>query len=279
MQKTLLELYRKPQVFCNLPSQGKFYLKGIKLGLDNQLSVRAMTASDEIMLNNPEALLNGEAIINLIASCCPDIADPYEVPLIDLDVLLISIRHATFGETLEFTSSCPKCKEKNTLSLHVSQFMDNINFVDKIPTFNINEDIKCYVRPVNYLDHTKTELLQFELNSLLRNIDVTNLSDYPEKEEIKTKKNQLIVAQLNTIANCVFKITVPDREITDRKEINDFIVELDKVNFGKLEKIVRDLNKNTLNKKFNLTCPLTECGEKFEQEVNFDDSNFFGKGS
>jgi len=126
MNKILEQYYRKPQVYIALPSQGQFYNSGCKLSVDNQLAVRAMTAADEILLKNPEALLNGEAVINLIKSCCPDITNAEEVSIVDLDAILIAIRHATYGENLQFNSSCNHCKSSNELEIHYGKFLETI---------------------------------------------------------------------------------------------------------------------------------------------------------
>jgi len=280
MTNSLLDYYRKPQVYCMLPSQGKFYFDGIKLGIDGQLAVKAMTANDELMLKNPEALINGEAILNLISSCCPDIKNPAEVPIIDLDVILISIRHATYGENLEFTSTCPKCKEKNSLELNIGNFLDNITFIETYPFFHVNEEIKCFVKPFSYVDSQKIEIAEFEYQSVLRNLDNQNLNKSlnANQQEIKEKRDNFIKTQLTMIANCIYKVELPNETVHDRANINDFVYQLDKLNYNKLNDLIKKLNVNTVKKKFKLKCPTPECGEEFEQEVDFNNSNFFEKG-
>jgi len=281
MSNSLLEYYRKPQIYCSLPSLGKFYFDGIKLSLDGQLAVKAMTANDELMLKNPEALLNGEAILNLLRSCCPDITNPLEVPIIDLDVILVGIRHATYGEDLEFTSNCPKCKGKNTLDINITNFLDSVEFIDVTPTCNINEDLKCYIRPFSYVDSQKLEIAEFEYQSMLRNLNNSDLEkELKEKElQIKEKRDVYIAKQLEMIINCVYKIVTPKEEITDRKQINEFILQLDKLNYNKINKVIKKINRNTVKKKFDLKCPMPNCGAEFSQEVDFNNTNFFEKGS
>jgi hypothetical protein len=63
-----------------------------------------MTAKDELMLKTPDALMNGQATVEVIKSCVPSIKNPWHMPSIDIDTILIAIRIATYGENMEFSS-------------------------------------------------------------------------------------------------------------------------------------------------------------------------------
>ena len=55
--------FRVPKLYTELPSGGKFYDSDtIDFTENDELPVFPMTAKDEIMLKNPDALLNGEAV-------------------------------------------------------------------------------------------------------------------------------------------------------------------------------------------------------------------------
>ena len=89
MSNPLISAYRKPALYINLPSNGKYYDPKPKLSVDGELAVYAMTARDELITKTPDALFNGEATFSLIASCCPDIANPRQIPVNDLMVIML----------------------------------------------------------------------------------------------------------------------------------------------------------------------------------------------
>ena len=98
-QNPLSSFYRAPKSYTGLPSQGKYYTDDIVEMPDNgELPIYPMTAKDEMMFKTPDALLNGEATVQVIQSCIPQIKNAWAMPSIDCDAALIAIRMATYGE-------------------------------------------------------------------------------------------------------------------------------------------------------------------------------------
>ena len=96
----LAKHFRQPEVYIDLPSQGKFYPQGA-LATNKQLAVLPMTALDEINLKTPDALYNGTSMVNLIKSCVPSIIDPWSVPMLDFDTVLLGTKIASMGNQTE----------------------------------------------------------------------------------------------------------------------------------------------------------------------------------
>ena len=69
---------RVAKIYVRLPSSGKYNKLPIEFSHTGELPVRAMTARDELLLRNPDALLNGDAVEKLIQSCIPEIKDMRE---------------------------------------------------------------------------------------------------------------------------------------------------------------------------------------------------------
>ena len=60
----LSSFYRAPKLYAKLPSLGKYYSEDIiEMPDSGELPVFAMTANDELLMKNPDALLNGEAVV------------------------------------------------------------------------------------------------------------------------------------------------------------------------------------------------------------------------
>jgi hypothetical protein len=108
-------------LYVRVPSQGAFN-PDIEQSMSDELAIMAMTGRDESMMKNPDALLNGEAITSVIKSCVPGIKDPKDLPITDIDTLLIAIKIATNGDEHEVSAKCPKCntETKGVVNLRIT---------------------------------------------------------------------------------------------------------------------------------------------------------------
>jgi len=94
----LANYFRQPKMYMRLPSHGQFYPEGaLDTSEIDEYPVYAMTAKDELMFKTPDALMNGQATVEVIKSCIPAIKNPWQMPSLDLDAVLIAIRIATYG--------------------------------------------------------------------------------------------------------------------------------------------------------------------------------------
>ena len=97
----LTSYMRQPKIYISLPSQGNFWPEhSIDMPENNELPVYSMTARDELLFKTPDALMNGQSIVDVIQSCVPNIKNAWVTPSIDLDTILIAIRIATYGEDM-----------------------------------------------------------------------------------------------------------------------------------------------------------------------------------
>ena len=69
--------FRQPKLYMKLPSGGLFNTKeNLDMPDSNEIAIFPMTAKDEILMKNPDALLNGEAVLQVIKSCVPSVLEP-----------------------------------------------------------------------------------------------------------------------------------------------------------------------------------------------------------
>lgn len=109
----LLQFARGVETSVKLPSNYQFYPDGfITYNNIGEVDIFPMRGADEIQLLNSEALVSGTAIVNLIKSCVPGIADPNEMFYNDMNVVLLGIRKATYGDKLTQKVYCPNCYKK-----------------------------------------------------------------------------------------------------------------------------------------------------------------------
>ena len=98
----LAKYYRAPGPHVKIPSGGRFSeIDTTMLSVNGEIPVYPMTAADEILVKNPDALLNGFAVEELIKSCVPAVKNVRSLAAQDIDVLLLAIKLASYGDKME----------------------------------------------------------------------------------------------------------------------------------------------------------------------------------
>ena len=63
----LANWFRQPKIYVKLPSQGRFYPDGtLDVSTTEEYPVYSMTAKDELMFKTPDALITGQASVEVI---------------------------------------------------------------------------------------------------------------------------------------------------------------------------------------------------------------------
>lgn len=278
----LMGQMRQPKIYIRLPSNGEFWENGSLEQTENgEYPVFSMTAQDELKLKIPDALMNGQAVVDVIQHCVPNIKNAWSVPNIDMDVLLIAIRIATYGEKMSVPiklGSEIDYEYELDLRLVVDQLMNTIAWDPIVP---INEDLIVHVRPITYKTMTQGALQTFETQKI---IQIVNDESVAEEDKIRifkesfTKLNKLT---LGVITESIFNIESSNGGTSDRKHIQEFMDNVDKEIFDKVKGHIDILREHNAIKplKIAVTDEMRAIGitdEEIEVPLNFDPSNFFG---
>lgn len=269
----LANWFRQPKIYIKLPSGGEFYPPGsLDVSHNGEYPVYAMTAKDELMLKTPDALLSGQSVVEVIKSCVPAILDPWQMPSIDLDAVLIAIRVATYGETMEIGSTCPACQAENSYDINLVGRLEELSIFKYEPIVNC-DPLVVHIRPYTYQEMTKTSLKTFEQQRIF---DIVNNDSISDEEKIKrfgesfVKLSELTV---EIIAGCISKIDSPNGSTDDLKFIREFIDNAPKSVFEKISEHVGELKKRADMPDLKVKC--TSCNNEYEIAVDMDQSNFF----
>ena len=137
----LKQFFRQPALYLRLPTQGKWYTTSdVETINDGELSVFGLTAIDEIMLNTPDAMLNGQALEKVLNNCAPGFKNIKKIMLPDLEALFLAIKVATSDEAYEITRECPNCNHENNFNVDCQHLLDTMSFIDENDTQVIFND-------------------------------------------------------------------------------------------------------------------------------------------
>lgn len=269
----LANYFRQPKLYMRLPSGGKFYTNGsIDRSANDEYPVYAMTAKDELMFKTPDALLNGAATVELIKSCVPAIKDPWRMPTIDLDAVLIAIRIATYGENMEVNSDCPNCSHRNMYDVNLLQYLEKCNQFQYTDAVDV-DPLLVKIRPYSYQEITKTAIKNMEQQKIISIVNDDDMSDEEKLERFGSSFIKLTELTIDVISGCIVSIESPDGVVTDQNMIKDFINNAPTDVFNKINEHVTSM-KNQLDLEAQ-TVACEECKHEFKITIVMDQTNFF----
>ena len=271
----LAQFTKKTARYIRIPSQGVGYKKGINLTDSGELAVYPMTAKDELMLKSPDALLNGQAVVGVLANCVPDITDPTETLSIDLDAIMVAIRMATYGDAMDMTVTCPHCKYSNNVDLILPTILDQQTYWTGLTEVEMESGIKVKLKPYNIKDQNRMSLSSFDQMTKLNQLDKEVTDTAVKLTAANVSFGQLVDVSIDLVARSVEVAITPDgQEIDDLDIIKDWIRGLTKQEFAKIDTALKELVQIGLPKSVNIQCD--GCKEVIEAPLNFNPSDFFG---
>lgn len=272
---------RQPKIYVSLPSGGQFWpAKSIVIPESGEFPVYSMTARDELVFKTPDALLNGQAVVDVIQSCMPNIKNAWDCPTIDLDTILIAIRLATYGEKFPIKVTVPNTKIEEEFELDLRVLMDqqrNNQWVDQVA---ISPDLQIYVRPLSYKHMTQTSMKSFETNRILNMVNDDSLTDEKKLEIFNSSFSNLTKITIDLLTESIAQIETPDGIVTDRKHITEFVANADKEIFEQVQSHLTELKKSNELKPLEFVSTEEQraegAPETYQVPINFNNSDFFG---
>lgn len=278
----LTSLMRQPKIYITLPSGGKYWPEGtLNPTVNGEYPVYSMTAKDEIILKTPDALMNGQGLVDVIQSCIPNIKNAWEAPSIDLDVILVAIRMATYGETMNLEVSHSSMDDTMTFNVNLREILDSLqSTIVWDERLEVRPDLVLYLKPTTYQIQANTQITEFETSRLMNIIKDEALDEDVKLQAFKDSFEKMSNKTLNLITKTVYKIESTAGTVTEPEYIDEFMNNCDKEIFEKVKTHLEALgDRNKLKPlKVKSTEEMKARGAPEELEVPFDfnASNFFG---
>jgi uncharacterized protein with PIN domain len=269
----LKQFFRQPAIYVRLPSQGKFYPPGVlEMPATGELPVYPMTAIDEITYRTPDALFNGQATVNVLQSCVPDIKDVWSTPAMDVDTLLISVRIATYGHNMDFGTRCPKCGHECEHTVDLRSVMDRISTPDYNKSLT-SGDMEIFFRPMTYKNINDNNSLQYENQKLLQMLPDSEIPDSDKLTALSSALKRITDITVQALAQSISVIKTPQALVAESEYIEELLKNCDRALFNRVRDHIIKLKQQSEMQPVNLVCP--ECQHQYEQVITLDMSSFF----
>ena len=269
------EYFRKPAVYVDLPSKGNYYENKPTLSADGELAVYGMTAKDELVLKNPDALLNWQGVITVLQSVVPDILNQREIPIPDFNSILIAMRIASFGKDMDYEITCGSCSQLDTVTFDLYEVLATTQFLDPEYIVKLDSGVEVYVGPTTVETQNKVSMGQLEQGRL---IDLIN-TDLDSDEKLKKFSKifeKITGITFDIVQDGIRYVKIPDEEgtiVKNEAHIIEWLKNITRDEYEKIQNLVTEIN--LIGTKGTYDHPCTSCKQINSGTLEFDPTNFF----
>jgi len=280
-QTPLEKYYRQPTVYIKLPSRGRYYSDQVFTPTETgEIPVMPMNAKDELAFKTPDAMLSGQSTVDVIRSCIPNFKDPWQMVNYDTDAVLLAIRIATYGETMNIKFRVPVTNEEGEHTLNLPALLEDLAKVDIKDTVTTSKGFTIVMEPLTYKSLTKVQLANFESQKMFGALDSSALTDEDRSKVFRDTFDKINKINFSLLLDGIKSITTPDgTEVTDRKQIIDFCNNTDAKTVDEIQKLLGDLRNQTQIPALKLKATEEQIKKgvpsTYEVPLTFDNSNFF----
>lgn len=292
----LKKYYRKPKLYIELPSEMNFYPEDFiskdDISSNNEVGILPMTTMNDLMLKNPEALINGSAIENLIKdSTTLSNVDVKKMIKSDVDVMLVAIKIASQGENQETELTCPKCEHEQTYTRNLKSVLNEVKHHEKeyILKHENLDGLTLYLKPSTFQDaltldshafdeQKKISQIKKNLNTMLSEKEIEEEDEVRFLSSIHEIFKDLTISTMDVYANCIYKIVTEDGNIvTDHDEIYEWLKQIDNTSFEAIRDKLSEINSRGVKSEELVKC--VECDYEWNQPFDTNPTDFFVTGS
>lgn len=263
----LVRLNKLPGTTIRLPSKGIFYTNG-ELDAeckDGEVQIYPMTTTDELMMRSIDMLFQGTAIDNVIKRCIPQIKQPLDLLVGDIDYILTQLRRISYGTHIPITYDCDCAKTEEEQKKrkeagdsdylipvdHFIQSSKELNVKDFKKSFTLELENGQYVtlRPLRMIDYIKIQQMEEPDNMK----DVEDIKEY--------------------VATNFASITKSVDGVEDFDMIKEWYKALPRLESEKIKKKLQDMKGWGIDFKYTIVC--NSCKQKKELTTQLNPVYFF----
>ena len=278
----LQKYYRQPAIYIKLPSGGRYYPKNVFTPTETgDIPILPMTVKDELAFKTPDAMINGQSTVDVIKSCVPNLLDPWQMVNYDTDAVLLAIRIATYGETMDINYRVPGTDDEQTHTINLPALLEDLGKVEIKDETTTSKGFKVEMQPLSYRTLTKIQIARFEQQKMYGTIDNSTMSDEAKQSAFAKSFETLNMVNFSLLVDSIKSITTPEgNTVVDRAQIIEFCNNADATTVTEIQDKLSELRVQAQIPPLRIKATEDQIKKgaptSFEVPVTFDNSNFFG---
>lgn len=277
MNNPLQQYFKVPKLYVKLPSQYQFYDPAdVDMSANKEVAVYALSARDQILLKTPDALLNGETLIQIMSNCVPGIKHAEQLVEPDINTLLLAIKIATQGTTSEWNVTCPNCQKEQTFEINLVELIEQQSFMEEDPSVSLDDSLIVKIKPFNFEQRNLTLINEIEEGQAVKLMqDDQTLNAGQQAKQIAQIVSNMTDRLFQLVAKSVVSVSIVStgQIVTDPQHIKEFVMNLTKYQADAITAKVKDLNRTGINPNQKFVC--TACDHEWQHDLDFDPLSFF----
>jgi hypothetical protein len=244
--------------------------------VNRELPVYPMTAIDEITYRTPDALFNGNAVTNVIKSCIPNIIDPWAIPAMDVDTILVAIRIASYGHNMEVSTKCPHCQNEDDYGMDLRMMLERM----KAPDYSkpvVAGDLEIFFKPMTYKNLNDNNQRQFEEQKILETLPGVEMPNEQRMSALSAALMKITEVTVHALSQSIAAVKTPDALVSDPEHIEDMLKHCDRRLFSKIRDHIINIKSQAEIQPMTLKC--AACEKDYQQAVTLDMTSFFEDAS
>ena len=278
----LQKYYRQPIIYIKLPSGGRYYPREVFTPTETgDIPILPMTVKDELAFKTPDAMINGQATVDVIKSCVPNLLDPWKMVNYDTDAVLLAIRIATYGETMDINFRVPGTNEEQSHSLNLPALLEDLGKANIEDQTTTSKGFKIEIQPLDYRTLTKIQIARFEQQKMYGTIDSSAMTEEQKQTAFAKSFETLNTVNFSLLVDSIKSITTPEgNTVIDRAQIIEFCNKADTKTITEIQEKLSDLRLQAQIPPLKIKTTEDQIKKgapaSFEVPVTYDNSNFFG---
>lgn len=278
----LLQYIQQPEVFTRLPTEGLLYSPDVvEIEQNEEIGVCGRSAKDEMLFNNPDALMNGKAVSSVISNCVHAVKKPEELFIPDVEALLMAIKAASGEREYDMEVTCPSCEKKGSFTRNIPQLLETATLLHEIPFVMIGE-LKVYLQPSTWKFHNYIGNETFKIKKTLQIIDShEEISDEQAKQIMSDCFDKMTDLHYQIMITNIVRVEIPSElgepiVVQDKENIKEWVIKLSTSDIKVILDKMEELNNMGVSKTQDVQCKYCE-HEWTVDDLVFDPSHFFAK--
>ena len=273
--------YRQPQIYIRLPSQGKYYGPDVFTPTETgEIPVLPMTAKDELSFKTPDSMMSGQSTVDVIQSCVPNFKIAWKMVNFDTDAVLLAIRIATYGETMDVNYKVPVTNEEMSHTVNLPALLEDLGRINIVDEATTKTGFKVKLAPLDYQSLSQIQTAQFEQQKIYTTVNNSALSEKEKSTQFVKSFKLLNNINFSMLVDSITSITTPEgNTVVDKAQIRDFCDNCDAKVINEIQDELGNIRSQAQIKPIKLQSTEDQIKKgaptSYEVPVTFDSSNFF----
>jgi|TARA_E500000178_G_scaffold261038_1_gene257969 hypothetical protein len=273
--------YRQPQIYITLPSRGKYYTQDVFTPTETgEIPVLPMTAKDELSFKTPDSMMSGQSTVDVIQSCVPNFKNAWKMVNFDTDAVLLAIRIATYGETMDVNYKVPVTNEDMTHTANLPALLEELGKINIVDEATTKTGFTVKLAPLDYQSLSQIQTAQFEQQKIYATVSNSALSEKDKSTQFVKSFKVLNNINFSMLVDSITEITTPEgTTVVDKGQIKDFCDNCDAKVINEIQDELAIIRSQAQIKPIKLQSTEEQIKKgaptSYEVPVTFDSSNFF----